>query len=248
MGATVRKTATNAKGSAKKSNKDELDSSFGLPEPVLAFIQDASMRLSMAPAKLKVAIAATRLEPRVFGIIEAIVQANQDETQEQRLKQSAEALREALVNIVSSRKDPFAEIDDGISRRELLIGQIMAELEGGRLHEQLFAESISVDEAADLIHRSRQALERRRREGKLLALKMKNQWRYPKWQFDPGSPGGVLPGLGEVLAELELSPTGAAAWLTEPSEALDNRTAIELLRDGRTEEVLALAEEVGHLA
>ena len=93
MGATVRKTATNAKGSAKKSNKDKLDISFGLPEPVLAFIQDASMRLSMAPAKLKVAIAATRLEPRVFGIIEAIVQANQDETQEQRLKQSAEALR-----------------------------------------------------------------------------------------------------------------------------------------------------------
>ena len=50
------------------------------------------MRLSVAPAKLKVAIAATRLEPRVFGIIEAIVQANQDETQEQRLKQSAEAV------------------------------------------------------------------------------------------------------------------------------------------------------------
>lgn len=244
----MRKTTTKAQGSAKKSNNDKPNTSLEFPEAVLEFIHDASMRLSVAPAKLKVAIAATHLEPRVFGIIEAIVQATQDETQERRLKQSAEALREALVNIISSDKDPFAEIDDGIARRELLIGQIMAELEAGRLREQLFAESISVDEAAELTHLSRQALERRRREGKLLALKMKNQWRYPKWQFDPGSPGGVLPGLGEVLAELELSPVGAAAWLTESSEALDNRTAIELLRDGRTEEVVALAEEVGHLA
>lgn len=248
MAATARKTTSKGTRSAKQSSNGKPNSSFGLSEAVLAFIQDASMRLSVTPAKLKVAIAATHLEPPVFGIIEAIVQATQDETQGQRLKLSADALREALMSIISSRKDPFAELDDGSARRELLIGQIMGELEAGRLREQLFAESIGVDEAADLTHLSRQALEKRRREGKLLALKMKNQWRYPKWQFDPGSPGGVLPGLGEVLTELELSPIGAAAWLTEPSEVLGNRAAIELLRDGRTEEVIALAEEVGHLA
>ena len=147
----MRKTTTKAQGSAKKSNNDKPNTSLEFSEAVLEFIHDASMRLSVAPAKLKVAIAATHLEPRVFGIIEAIVQATQDETQERRLKQSAEALREALVNIISSDKDPFAEVDDGISRRELLIGEIMAELEAGRLREQLFAESnVAADPAATL--------------------------------------------------------------------------------------------------
>ena len=35
--------------------------------------------------------------------------------------------------------------------------------------------------------------------------------------------------------------------VTEPSDRLDNRTAIEWLREGRTDEVLELAEEYGHL-
>ena len=205
------------------------------------------MRLSIEPSRLKVAMAATKLGPDVFGLIETIVAANQEEIRQRRLGQLVGALREALDDILSSESDPLAPMDEGTSRREVLAAQIQAELEATRLREKLLAESIGVEEAAQFTQRSRQALERRRREGRLLALKMKNQWRYPKWQFDPASPGGVVPGLEEVLGHLELSPAGAAAWMTEPSDVFGGKSAIELLRKGRARDVIELAEEYGHL-
>ena len=205
------------------------------------------MRFSLEPNKLKVAMAAAKLEPDVFGLIETIVAMHHDKIAEGRLEPLVGALGVVLNDIVSSENDPLAPLDAATSRREVLAGNLEAELEAGRLRERLLAESIGVEEAASLTQRSRQALERRRREGRLLALKAKNQWRYPKWQFDPTSPGGVVPGLEEVLGHLELSPAGAAAWLTEPSDAFGGKTAIELLRKGRARDVIELAEDHGYL-
>ncbi|HET9225797.1 MAG TPA: hypothetical protein VFR31_03970 [Thermoanaerobaculia bacterium] len=86
-----------------------------------------------------------------------------------------------------------------------------------------------------------------RRAGRLLALRVGSQWRYPQWQFDPDAPGGVVPGLEEILQQLSLSPTGAAFWLLQPSERLGRRPPIELLRRRRPGPVLQLAREQSYL-
>ncbi|MEE8524502.1 MAG: helix-turn-helix domain-containing protein [Thermoanaerobaculia bacterium] len=113
------------------------------------------------------------------------------------------------------------------------------------IRRQILRESIRVAEAAELTGRSRQALERQRRQGRLLALRRSNQWLYPRWQFDADAPGGVVSGLAEVLPLLGLSPTGAAFWLSQPRPELDGRAPVELLHQRRTDPVLALAKEQG---
>jgi hypothetical protein len=73
---------------------------------------------------------------------------------------------------------------------------------------------------------------------------------YPRWQFDPDFPGGIVPGLEEVLKHLELSPAGSALWLTEPFEVLGNRRPIDLLKAGEQERkrVVHLAQQQGQTA
>jgi hypothetical protein len=72
-----------------------------------------------------------------------------------------------------------------------------------------------------------------------------NQWRYPRWQFDVDAPGGVVPGLAEVLPLLGLSPTGAAFWLSQPHSELGGKAPVALLHRRRPAPVLELAKEHG---
>ncbi len=237
-------------GKSKKASQPdharETGPSFEFSDPALEFIQEASARLSIRADRLKTAIAATRMESGAFRVIEAVVEASRDETKQKRLESAGSAIVTALETITSSDEDPLAGVDGGISHRRIFSEYILAEREAEQFRKQLLAECVSVDEAARITGRTRQALERRRRDGKLLAVKVKNQWRYPRWQFDPTSPGGVVAGLPDVLAHLDLSPLGTAAWLTESMDAFDDRTAIEMLWNGKTEEVIELAEEYGH--
>ncbi len=211
-----------------------------------SFIREASYRLGIPVQKLKVAVAAARLGSATFDVVETLVQLNQDEAFEERLEIAAKSISEVLGRFVSSDEDPFAEVDE-TSEKAVLSGQIEAELELNKLRRAILANCIGVEEAAVLAERTRQRLEDLRRKGKLLALRVRNRWRYPRWQFDPDYPGGVLPGLGEVLAHLQLSPLGAAAWLTKDFEALGNHTPIYWLGRGQTESVIELAEEQGHM-
>jgi len=218
----------------------------GLTDAVTEFLREASYRLGIPVQRLEVAVAAARLESEAFGVVETLVQLNQDKSYEERFEIAAKGISEALDRFASSDEDPLTEVDE-TSEKEVLLGQIEAELEVRELRRMILASCIGVEEAARLAERTRQRLEELRREGKLLALRVKNRWRYPRWQFYPDFPGGVLPGLGEVLAHLQLSPAGSTAWLTKVFKVLGNHAPIELLRTGRTQEVIELAEEHGHM-
>lgn len=142
--------------------------------------------------------------------------------------------------------DPLALVDeplDTAGAESVALG----EMEALATREGILRDCISVADAACRIGRSRQALERLRRAGRLLALRVGSQWRYPLWQFEPDAPGGVTPGLEEVLQQLSLSPVGAAFWLLHPAERLGGRPPIELLRRRRLEPVLELAREQSFL-
>ena len=102
---------------------------------------------------------------------------------------------------------------------------------------------VSAAGSAILTGRSRQSIERLRKAGRLLALRSGNQWLYPRWQFEQDAPGGVVPGLEEVLHHLHLSAAGAAFWLLQPSERLGGAPPIQLLRRHLPEPVIQLARE-----
>lgn len=90
---------------------------------------------------------------------------------------------------------------------------------------------------------SRQAVDKRRRAGQLLGVKLANDWRYPALQF--GSAGEVVQGLVDVLQVLaDLSPWATLDFLLAEDDALGGLSPLEALRQGghRTEEVLRIAQ------
>jgi hypothetical protein len=143
--------------------------------------------------------------------------------------------------------DPLAGLDEPLDPSEAVTSALLGEIEAHRARAILLRQCVSAAEASELVGRSRQALERARRGGKLLALRVGNQWRYPRWQFEPDAPGGAVRGLGDTIERLALSPAAAAFWLTRPSPALGGRPPIQLLRQGKRDEVLLAAEEAGRL-
>lgn len=210
-----------------------------------ALLREVSYRLEIPVERLGVAMAAARLGPEPFGIVETLVELGEGE-QGERLARVAAAVTEVLERAMARPGDPLAAVDEA-GEAEVLRGELEAEIEVKERRQALLTQCIGVEEVARRVGRSRQGLERRRREGRLLALRVRSRWRYPVWQLDPDAPGGVVPGLAEVLANLRLTPAGAATWLTGPMEALCGRRPIELLRAGQAAQVIALAEAHGHL-
>jgi biotin operon repressor len=103
----------------------------------------------------------------------------------------------------------------GIEQKRALV-----EAEGGTLSSQ---------EAADLLGISRQAVDKRRQAGKLLALDTgKKGYRYPAWQFELS---GLEPLLGALRGK---DPWEQASFFLNPSAALGDRTPLDALRSGES--------------
>lgn len=141
-------------------------------------------------------------------------------------------------------EDPLRDLDAPLSLRDASASVARAEAEATRTRRALLGECVPAEEAARLTRRSRQSLERFRRDGRVLALREGNQWLYPRWQFEADAAGGVVQGLGAVVRELRLSPAGAAYWLSREDPRL-GQAPIALLRAGRREEVLEAARALG---
>jgi len=115
------------------------------------------------------------------------------------------------------------------------------------LRRELLSRTISADEVAELLQtRSRQTPHDRAKAGTLLAIRDNGRLRFPLCQFDPEGPDGVVPGLAEVLAVLDVSPLAKAAWLDRPHPAFAGATPIERLKAGDLADVVAVGRFVGH--
>ena len=156
-------------------------------------------------------VAQTR-DPEVLGFVKRFLTVAEERTV--RPEALVASLMEAM-NFVTraAGADPLSAVDDPLPPAEASRAVALAEAQAAETRRSLLQECGSAEEAAQLTRRSRQSLERFRRAGRVLALREGNQWRYPRWQFDADAPGGILPGLREVLAELRLSPAGAGYWL-----------------------------------
>lgn len=141
------------------------------------------------------------------------------------------ALKQPEVLAALREDDPLAEARlAGLRSRELLL-----QAEGG---------AVNVEKAAALLGISRQAVDRRRKAGKLIALTMgRRGYRYPIWQF---THNGALPGLGAVLARLGVyGPWMQTAWFVNPNTRLEGATPLTELRDGHVERVVDAAAMYG---
>jgi hypothetical protein len=99
---------------------------------------------------------------------------------------------------------------------------------------------VTVSEAAKMIGISRQAIDKRRANGNLLAVTHhKRGYLYPKWQFG-------LEGIEQVLEKL--SDEGSwtkMLFMLSPTARFSDSSPLDYLRQGRVEEVLAHAETWG---
>ena len=117
------------------------------------------------------------------------------------------------------------------ARRELL------EAEGG---------TMTSGRAAALLGITQQAVDKRRRAGKLLAVPVGRGYRYPAWQFDERGRGGGLPGLEEVLGSCGVEdPWMRASFCLRQNGRLDDRRPLDILREGDAEAVKLAARAYG---
>jgi hypothetical protein len=104
---------------------------------------------------------------------------------------------------------------------------------------------LTVQQVAQLLGITRQAVDKRRRERKLLAIPRGGDFRYPAAQF---SDGEVVAGLRDVLAAVGLQgPWGTLAFLVAPDDELEGESPLDWLKHhpGQLAPVLRLARAQG---
>lgn len=109
-----------------------------------------------------------------------------------------------------------------------------ARLRGVHARDALLAAeggTLASDDVAELLRVSRQAVDKRRTSGKLLALELgRRGFRYPAWQFGDGD---LLPGMGEILKLLDGHPPIAQIrFFLSGDHSLGGERPLDLLRRG----------------
>jgi hypothetical protein len=163
------------------------------------------------------------------------------------------ALSEASAIDASSAPTDLGVLIRALSSGELLQDLVRAEplapafIRGIEARTRLLEDhggSLTAEQVAANLGISRQAVEKRRRAGKLLAVTTgRHGYRYPVWQF---SKSGTIPGLEDVLGVLAPHDEWMqmAFFLGEDS-VLDGRTPLDSLLAGRRAEVLDAALSYG---
>jgi hypothetical protein len=111
--------------------------------------------------------------------------------------------------------------------------------------KHLLANSLTAHEASELLSVTKQTIHDRVRDGKLIGLLENNILRLPTFQFDPAGPNGVVPGLPEVMAAMSSSVYGKINWMTAANQVFKGQAPIDVLKEGRFDEVIAEARSVG---
>jgi hypothetical protein len=131
----------------------------------------------------------------------------------------------------SAAEDPLAAAKfRGLERKHQLI-----EAAGGAL---------SAQEVAELLVITRQAVDKRRAQNRLIGLTQgRRGYIYPSFQFEDAN---TLSGLGDVLQELKsFDPWMQLAFFVNSNDRLSGKTPAAALRAGRQSEVLRAARSYG---
>jgi len=103
---------------------------------------------------------------------------------------------------------------------------------------------LSAEETAQLLGISRQAVDKRRRQGQLLGLTQgRRGYAYPAWQFDKGRTTANLEKVLEALQSHD--PWMQLAFFLNPNDRLDGASPVDALRGGEVEKVISAAQAYG---
>jgi hypothetical protein len=157
---------------------------------------------------------------------------------EQQLRQLADNKNEFSHALVEQLADHLPATPDPLARartRGVLAQREMLDVDGPPM---------SVAEVAEHLRISRQAVDKRRQAGKLLAVSVGSRsWLYPRWQF---AETGILSGLEAVLRVLAPHPPWACLrFFVSGNHRLGGKRPLDLLREGRVEKVLKAAKGFG---
>jgi hypothetical protein len=144
-----------------------------------------------------------------------------------------------LVRALSS-----GEMLDDLKTTEPLARAFIRGIEAKRALIEGRGGSLTSEKAAEILGITRQAVDKRRRTGKLIGLTTgRYGFRYPVWQF---AETGTVPGLEEVLAALGSHDEWMqAAFLISPNPRLGDQPPVEVLKAGGIDRVLNAAEAYG---
>ncbi len=112
---------------------------------------------------------------------------------------------------------------------------------------KLFQDCCNTSQVAKLLEITPETIQKRVKSQSLLAIKHNGDLLFPQWQFSPNNQDGVIEGLPEVLAILEIPTVDKISWLIAPNPILEKRTPIEALKQGDKDRVLDEARGVGIL-
>ena len=120
-------------------------------------------------------------------------------------------------------------------------------LKGLQAQQDLLAQAgglMSSEEVANLLSLTRQAIDKRRKAGRLIAVPQGQRgFGYPVCQFTARGP---IPGLDQMLLALgAMDPWGQLSFLLSANSALDNRLPIDLLREDQIAAVVRTAGAFG---
>ncbi len=107
---------------------------------------------------------------------------------------------------------------------------------------RLAAESISRDEAAELLGVSPQSITSKLGAGKLVGIKAGREWRLPAWQFSPDDPSGVLQDLDVLQQAFPGGVVSLSQWMQRQQPEFGGRTAVHEMLQRGSAPVIALAE------
>ncbi len=191
----------------------------------------------------------------------AVFRALRDTATAEEMERIATGLEQALDPSLLSSEHPSDKLSQTASSRQ---AALVTELTGGRTYSEkerlaleaasvarffqkrreLLADSLTATEAARLLGTSRQTPHDRTEAGTMLGVHERGGLRFPRWQFDPEGPNGVIAGLPLVLSALETAPLAKAAWFVRPNPYLEGSTPLEVLKSGEVERLVSAARAV----
>ena len=176
----------------------------------------------------------TLKSPAQEQLVRALVEVTSDLSAKE-LKRPTTSVLATIIERLAERMLPSSAPLAKARLRGVLAQRELVDAEGGAL---------TGNELATLLHVTRQAVDKRRKAGRLLALELpKRGYLYPAWQF---TDDGVLQGLAEVLAALpDDSPWAKARFFVAGNDRLGGRRPVDVLREGDVMAVLRSAEMSG---
>jgi len=132
----------------------------------MALLSEVAARFGVPRRRLAVAVeAAERLSREEFALLQELLLLQTLGLERRRAM--AEGLREAMAQYRTSHSDPLKDVDDPMGDREAAVAVFWSDVEARANRARLLRGCVSAEEAGRLTGRSRQAVEKQRRSGRM---------------------------------------------------------------------------------